>query len=228
MVLSGRALSCSLANLRYGKSSSMQLKFADYIYVLFSCIAGAWQAWCVGFGRDSILLPVVMSLPFTLASYLHASFFSTSSTFVRRPDWRRILVLWAGMPLSLVVFFLTVAAETGIMYLFGFGMVDLPLYNLRLMIGEGAASLAWAVCLLAWSRRPGLGLSRNHLLATFATLFAGVLFAHGLTYLVLRTFHRDFYGYLESTVATVLSALVLVFLKRKPEEDVSAAFLGPD
>jgi hypothetical protein len=132
-----------------------------------------------------------------------------------------MLILWAGMPLSLVVFSLTVAAGTGIMYLFGFGVVNLPLYNLRLMIGEGAASLVWAVCLLEWSRRPGLGLSRNHLLATSATLFAGALFAHGLTYLVLRTFHRDFYVYLESIVATVLSVLVLVFLKRKTEEGVS-------
>lgn len=198
----------------------MQLKSADYIYILLSCIAGVWQAWCFNYGTNNLIVFIViaMSLPFAFASYIHASLRSATGNIAERPGLKRIFVLWAGMPLSLVAFSLTVLAETGIMYASGFGIVDLPFDNLRLLIGEGAASFVWAICLLVWGRQSGLRLSRNLLLAIFATLFAGVLFANGLAYLILRISHKDIYVYLESTVVTTISALILVFLRNKAME----------
>ena len=123
-----------------------------------------------------------------------------------------MLVLWAGMPLSLMVGALTILAETRIMYAAGFGMDNLPFYSLRLAVGEAAGCVAWTICLVAWSRQPGLVLSRNRILALFATLFVGVLSAHELSSLILKSFHRDVYVLLTSTVATTASALILVFL----------------
>jgi len=129
-----------------------------------------------------------------------------------------MLVLWAGMPLSLVVASLTILTETGMMYAAGLGIDNLPFYDLRLLIGEGGACLMWATCLLVWSRQPGLRLSRSRLLAVFAILFAGVLFAYGLSYLIRRSFHKDLFILLTSIVVTTISALILVFLRRKAKE----------
>ena len=198
----------------------MQLKSVDYIYILVSCIAGVWQAWCFNYGTNNLILLIVvaMSLPFAFASYIHASLRCATDNIAERTGWKRMFILWAGMPLSLVAFSLTALAETGIMYASGFGIVDLPFDSLRLLIGEGVASLAWAICLLIWGRQSGQRLSRNLLLATFAALFAGVLFANGLAYLILKTSHRDLYVYLESTVATTISAFILVFLRNKTAE----------
>ncbi len=193
-------------------------QFIDYIYVLSSCLAGWWQAWCFNYGRDSVLIPIVMSLPFALASYAHGAFLNRTSNVADRADWRRALVLWGGMPLSLVVGALTILAETGIMYGAGFGIVNLPFENLRLLIGEGAACLVWAICLWVWSRRPSLRSSRNSFFAIYAVLCAGVLSAAGLTELILRAFHKDLFIFLTSTIATTLSALILVFLRDKPLE----------
>jgi hypothetical protein len=188
-------------------------KSIDYLYVLFSGLAGWWQAWCANYGRDSVLIFIFMSLPFALASYAHASLLGTNSTAATPPDWKRMLALWVGMPLSLVVGSLTILAETGIMYAAGFGIVNLPFDDLRLLIGEGAACLMWATCLLVWSRQPGLRPSRNRLLGLFAVLFASVLFAYGISELILRTLHKDLFILLTSVVATTISAMMLIFLR---------------
>jgi len=193
----------------------MRLKPIDYIYVLLSCGSGIWQAWCLNYGANSILIPVLMSLPFALASYAYALFLGATGTVPERPDWKRAFVLWVGMELSLVVASFTILTETGMMYAAGFGIDNLPFGDLRLLIGEGAACLMWAICLLAWSRQPGRFLSGNRLLAVFATLFAGVLFAYGLSYLIRRSFHKDLFILLTSIVVTMISALILVFLSSK-------------
>jgi len=204
-----------------------QLRPADYIYILLSCIAGIWQAWCFSYGSNNLIMLVViaMSLPFALVSYIHASLRGATGDIAERPGWKRAFVLWAGMPLSLVVFSVTVLAETGIMDVSGFGILNLPFITLRLLIGEGAASFVWAICLLISGRQSGLHLARNLLFLTFAALFAGVLFASGLAYLVSRVFHADIYVYLESTVATTISAVILVFLRNK-EKGVSGFYEG--
>ena len=207
--------------MRIGESSSVRLKSTDYIFVLLSSLAGVWQWWCADYGRDNFLtvtLGALMSLPFALASYAHTSLCRTSSTVVARPDWKRILILWAGMPFSLAIGFLTILAQTRIMYAVGFGIDNLPFYSLRLVFGEGAACLVWVICLLAWSRESGSCLSRNRLLALFAILFAGVLATHGVSNLVLKSFHKDIYFLLTSVVATTISALILVFLRAKATE----------
>jgi hypothetical protein len=207
--------------MRIGESSSMRLKSAGYIYVLLSSLAGVWQWWCFDYGRDNLLtvtLGILMSLPFALVSYAYVSLFRTSSRVVARPDWKRILVLWAGMPLSLATGSLAILVQTRIMYAVGFRTDNPPFYALRLVIGEGAACLVWATCLLVWSNESGSHLSRNRLLALFTTLFASVLSAHGLSNLVLKSLHKEIYFLLTSVVATTISAMILVFLTGKATE----------
>jgi hypothetical protein len=99
-----------------GQSSSLRLSLGDFIYIVASCIAGMWQAWCVGWGRNTLWV-IPMGLPLALASYAHSSF---PLSVVERPDWKRMFVLWAGMPLSVITGALTMAGETGIMYAVGF------------------------------------------------------------------------------------------------------------
>lgn len=201
-----------------GKPSSLQqVKPADYIYVLFSCIAGVWQAWCFTYGSNDLLVFLVigMSLPFAVASYIHAALLNTASDIVERPDWKGIIVLWVGMPLSLIVSSVIMFAETEILYAAGFGRIDLPFDSLRILIGEGFACLAWAACLLLWFRQQGIRPSRKRLLAIFAALFTGVLIADGLSRLVVRYLHKDIYFLLTSMVVTVLSALIVVFTSGK-------------
>jgi hypothetical protein len=207
--------------MRIGESSSVRLKSIDYIYVLLSSLAGVWQWWCVDYGRDNFLtvaLGALMSAPFVLASYAHASLFRTSSTVVARPNWKRIVILWAGMPFSLAIGSATILAQTRIMQAVGFGIDNLPFYSLRLVIGEAAACLVWAICLLAWSWESGSCFSRNRILPLFAILLAGVLSAHGVSNLALKSFHREIYFLLTSVVATTISALILIFLRGKATE----------
>lgn len=199
-----------------GKPSRLQqVKPADYIYILFSCIAGIWQAWCFTYGSNDLLVFLVigMSLPFAVASYIHAALLNTASDIAERPDWKGVIVLWAGMPLSLIVSSVIMFAETGILYAAGFGTIDLPFDSLRILIGEASACLVWAACLLLWFRQQGIRPSRKRLLAHFAALFTGVLTADGLSSLVVRYLHKDVYFLLASLVVTVLSALIVVFTR---------------
>jgi hypothetical protein len=97
----------------------------------------------------------------------------------------------------------------------GYGIDNLPFYDVRLLIGEAAACLAWAACLLVWSSRPLRNFSKKNLLVIWAALFAIVLSAYGGSKLVLANFHKDVYFLLTSITATLLSALILVLLKNK-------------
>jgi hypothetical protein len=202
--------------MRIGQSSSMRLVSVDYIYLLLSCVAGVWQAWCANYGRNDLLVILIalFSLPFALASYAHESLLGSTWSF----NWKRMLVLWAGMPLALILGSLTTFGETGLMYAAGFGRDNPPYYSLRLLIGEGAACLVWAECLLIWSHQSRLRFSRDRLLAAFAALYVAVLAAHGLSVLFLRNFHKDFFVLLTSIAATAISSMILIFLRReKPE-----------
>lgn len=199
----------------------MRLKSIDYIYILLSGFAGVWQAWCLNYGSNGLLLAILWSLsslPFALASYVHASLLKKAGIVNERPDWKRVLVLWAGMEFSLVIFSLTALLETQIMSVLYRTLDNLPLFNLRILIAEGAGCLAWAVCLLVWSRKPALRRSGKRLLAVFATLFAGVLFAYGLSYLIRRSFHKDVYILVTSIVVMMISALIFVFLSSKAND----------
>ena len=120
--------------------------------------------------------------------------------------------------ITLSMGFLAILAQTRIMYAVGFRINNPPFYSLRLVIGEGAACLAWAICLLVWSSESGSRLLRNRLLALFTTLFASVLSAHGVSNLVLKSFHKEIYFLLTSVVATTISAMILVFLRGKATE----------
>jgi hypothetical protein len=200
----------------------MRLKSIDYIYVLLSSATGVWQAWCFTYGQNSILIPILMSLPFALASYAYASLVSADGHVAKRPDWKRTLILWAGMPVSLVAGALTMGAETGIMYAVGLGIDNLPFASVRFLIGEGAACLVWAICLLVWSSASGLGLSRKRLLALSATLFVGVLFAYGLSDLIRRRFQKDRFFLVTSVVVTMISALFLVASRQNAKQSQNA------
>ena len=162
---------------------------------------------------------IPMGLPFALASYAHASSRRTTGTPTERPDSRRILVLWAGMPISLLVGALIMFAETGIMHAAGFGMENLPFEPFRRLLGEGAACLAWATCLLIWSHRSSLRLSRKRLVALSTSLFVCVVAAYCLSLLIFKNFHKDVYFLLTSVFASTLSALILVLLKSEPVDE---------
>jgi len=188
------------------------LKSFDYVYVPLSSIIGVWQWWCINHGKDnivSIILLMFMGLPFALASCAQLSLRPVA---VRR-NWARIIVLWAGMPLSLAVASLVILAETGILYAAGFGTNDLPFDFLRVLIGEGAASLVWAICLLMSLREPSRRVSRTRILGTSAAIFAGTLLSQALSKLILSHFHMDIYFLLISLVVTTLSAFVVIFLR---------------
>jgi hypothetical protein len=194
----------------------------DYIYLLLCSAAGVWQWWCAVYGQDNIItvvLALLMSLPFTLASYWHARRISTASDW---PDWKRMLVLWAGMPLSLVVGSMTGFAETKVLLSAGFRMENLPFYFFRIAVAEAAACGAWTICLVVWFRQPGLHLSRRRILALFASLFGGVLSAQALSYLINTNFHQDIYLLSTSVIATAISGMSLVFLRIKHSESQGA------
>jgi len=178
----------------------MRLKSVDYIYVLLSSVSGIWQAWCLNYPSNSLLLAILWSLPFALASYAHASLLKKAGIVNERPDWKRVLVLWAGMQLSLVIFSLTGLLETQIMRAFYPGADNFPFLHLRIFIAEGAASIAWACCLLVWSGRPSLRVFLRSLPAPSAILFASALSAYGLATIVRRAFHIDMLLVLTSTV----------------------------
>lgn len=150
-----------------------------------------------------------MGLPFALASYVHASALSRIL-----PDWKRVTVLWLGMPLSMLAAALLMLTETGAMYAAGLGVNDLPFLTARFLIGESAACLVWAGCLLIWAKRP----FRGHLLSIFAFLYAGVFLSYGLARAVQRWADKDVYLLSVSLIETLISALCLISLvqRRKP------------
>lgn len=196
----------------------MGLKWANSLYVLLACIAGVWQAWCFNYGkgdRAAAFMLISMGLPFALASHAHASLVNSSVKIAIRPNWKGLLVLWAGMPLSLAAGALTVLAQTGIMYIALHRMNDLPLDSVRLLIGESVACVVWANCLLLWLRQQGLHRSLRQLLALFVALLVGVLVAYGLTVLIIGSSQRDHYWLFTSVVTTAISALSLVVLRTK-------------
>jgi hypothetical protein len=188
----------------------------DYIYFLLSCVAGVWQAWCFGYGADNtltIILGVSLGLPFALTSYAHASIVSKSIDIGQSPDWKRMPILWIGMPLSLVLGALTMLAETAFMRVAGYGTENLPFSSLRFLIGEGVACLAWAMCLVMWFRPQQSPGSRHCFLFVFVTLYAGVLFAHGFFAVLPRYSSKYFLA--TSIVETALSALIVMFARSR-------------
>lgn len=193
------------------QSSGLLLRPGDYLYLLLCCVAAVWEAWCFDSGRSALLV-IPMGFPFGLASYAHATFLSNTSEKAERPVWPRMLVLWVGMPLSLSVGALTMLALSGIMHIAGFGISDTPGVIFRLLVGEGAACLAWAKCLLIWSRHQSPRRSGNRLLILFVTLYAGIFLAHGLSLLIREHFSKDVYLVSVSIIETAISAMIVIFM----------------
>ena len=189
-----------------GKCSvkNMRLRLGDYAYLLASCAAAVWQAWCFNSSK-TVWLIVPMGLPFALATYAHA--FSLNGS---RPSWRRIVVLWGGMPLSMLAAALLMAAETGGMYVAGFGVDDLPFLITRFLIGMSAGCLLWTGCLIVWCQRP----RHNRFLIIFVFLYAGVLLSYGV-YRILQRLgaEKTNYLFLLSIIETVISAACLILLE---------------
>ena len=167
----------------------MRLRLSDYAYLLASCAAAVWQAWCFNSSK-TVWLIVPMGLPFALATYAHA--FSLNGS---RPSWRRIVVLWGGMPLSMLAAALLMAAETGGMYVAGFGVDDLPFLITRFLIGMSAGCLLWTGCLIVWCQRP----RHNRFLIIFVFLYAGVLLSYGV-YCILQRLGAEKTNYLFFTI----------------------------
>lgn len=181
------------------------LTAVDCVYLVACCAAAVWQAWCFDSYKTARLV-VPLGLPFALASYTHA--LALNRTL---PDWKRGIVLWAGMPLSVLAAALLMLIETGVMYAAGLGVDDLPFLTARFLMGESAACLVWAGCLLIWSKRP----FRSHLLSIFAFLYAGVFLSYGLAHAVQRWADKHVYSLSVSLVETLISALCLVVLDRR-------------
>jgi hypothetical protein len=203
--------------MRIGESSSMRLKFVDYIYVLFSLVAGTWEVLCLHYGRDNaiaIILVLFMGFPFAIVSYIHALSLSRAGNYHGRQGWKGLLILWMGMPVSFTAGALSMAAATAVLYSSGSESASFPFDVLRLF-GEGVACLAWAACLRTWSSQTGVHLSRNRLFVYFVFLFVGAIAAQGISMLVFRSFQKDLYWFLESTVVTTSSALILIFARNK-------------
>jgi hypothetical protein len=55
----------------------------------------------------------------------------------------------------------------------------------------------------------------KRLVTIFSLLFASILIAHGLSRLILESFHKDVYFVLTSVVLTMLSAIIVIVLRRK-------------
>jgi hypothetical protein len=200
-----------------------QLNQWDGIYILLSGIVGVWQAWCLNYGRNSIFVDMFWSVPFGLVSYVHASLLKKAGIVDERPDWWRVLVLWAGMQISLVVFSLTVLMETQIMSAFYHTVDNLPFVDLRILIGEGAGAVVWAGCLLVWPVRTNLRVFLRSLPALSAILFVGGLSAFGLAIVVRRIFHRDMFLVLTSTIVTAVSGAILVSLRNKTGQSIEVS-----
>jgi hypothetical protein len=190
----------------------MRLKSTDYFYVFLSCFTGVWQAWCANYGRNSIFLALVMSLPFALTSYGHAWLLNKTGVVEERPNWKRMIALWVGMPLSFMVGSLTILIETRILYAAGF-RTNPPFHDLRLLIGEGAACVAWTACILLFLGNHSLSPSRSRLLILSGVLYAGVLLAYGFAFLVRGYFRNDVYLISLSVLETALSALIVVLTR---------------
>jgi hypothetical protein len=182
----------------------MRLALADYIYLLACCAAAIWQAWCFDSYKTAWLI-VPLGLPFALASYVHA--FALDRTL---PDWRRAIVLWVGMPVSVFAAGLAMAVETGGMYAAGLGLDNLPFSTVRFLIGESVACLVWAGCLLLWCKRP----LRNRFLVVFAFLYAGVCLSYGLARALQSAGSANIYFLLVSIIETLISAVCLILLDR--------------
>lgn len=118
------------------------------------------------------------------------------------------------MPLSILAAALLMLTETGAMYAAGLGVNDLPFLTARFLIGESAACVVWAGCLLIWSKTP----FRSHLLSIFAFLYTGVFLSYGLARAVQRWADKDVYWLSASLIETLISALCLISLvqRRKP------------
>jgi hypothetical protein len=150
---------------------------------------------------------LLMGFPFALISYGHALLRPVTGIVSGRLDWKSIIVFWIGMPLSFMLGALTILAETGIMQALGFGVRDLPLYDLRLLIGEAAACAAWTTCILFWCRRSQ---RKASFLLLCVALVIIVMGAYGFSTVLFRAFHKDLYILLASVSATTLSAVFLV------------------
>ena len=104
---------------------------------------------------------------------------------------------------------LLMAAETGAMYVAGFGVNDLPFLNTRFLIGMSAGCLLWTGCLIVWCQRP----RHNRFFMIFVFLYAGVLLSYGV-YRILQRLgaEKTNYSFLVSIIETVISAACLILL----------------
>jgi hypothetical protein len=187
------------------------MKPIQFCYILLSCIAGLWQAWCIAYGKDdyvAVILGMTLGLPFALLSYLYTR---SQHNYPEngRSNWKDFIVLWLGMPLSLLVGTLAIVVETRIMLASGFKLDALPHYTVRLLIGEAIGCLAWATCLVLCYRR--YASRRLRLLTVFGILFVAVLVSHFLATAIREITALDLYFPLISIFLMLVSAITVIF-----------------
>jgi len=193
-----------------GKSRSLRLNLRDVVYVLFSFVAGVWQGWCFDTGRNAWLI-IPIGVPFALGSCAYLSPWTGIATHC---DWKGALVLSVGMPLCLIAAAVTMGAETGILYALGYDVTHLPLYTVRVLIGEGVACLIWAKCLRFWSRSGHLTRPTRSL-HFFAILYLSVILAYGMSAMIHKLTEKNGNSIVISVFVTVTSAFMLTIRKRE-------------
>jgi len=199
--------------------SPKRLKSADYVFLMAACGAGMWQAWCISYPRDdifSIFLVMSFGVPFAVASYGYLSAFSGTGARDTRPPWKPILVLWAGMPPSVVLASLSMLATSQVSRAVGFRIDNnIPFAYFVIAMGESVACLAWAKCLQIFCRQIGLGELHGRLKAVFVSLFVSVLLAEGLLKLSPSYPSQRISLGCISVLATITSATILVISAKR-------------
>jgi hypothetical protein len=196
----------------------------DLVYILLSGFAGIWEAWCFNYGRDDLVLiavVVLQGLPFALLSSAHDR---VAHPAVGRADaaprWKRMLALWAGMPLSFLSGALSAGVTTVIVYAIAHP-TDFPSY-IPFCIGVAVACFAWTCCIRMWLIRPGMRLLGGSFFTACLVLIAGTVVAYGLSALILRTLHKDLWWSLTGVVITAATAAIIASLSKWSEVPAAA------
>lgn len=141
-----------------GESGSLSsLKAADCVYFVLACGAGIWEAWCAGWSGDdalAIFLLISMSEAFAVLSSGYMLQFGGGGHIGPRSPWKPIVILWAGMPLSVLLASLSMTGVTRALSAAGFRVDNnVPYAHILIGSGEAVACLAWTACLQVSSRR---------------------------------------------------------------------------
>lgn len=192
------------------------LNASDYTYILLSGFAGVWEAWCCNSGNDKLLAValMLMGFPFAALTYAHQKFtFHGEVTVSAARSWRRLVVLWAGIPLSLFCGAWCAGATTALIYAIAHP-TNFPGY-IPLSVAYACAGLAWTCCIRIWLPPPDSPLFSKGTLGVYLIVMAGILVGLALTESISAAFHKDLFWQVEGILLTALSAGIIAVFSRR-------------